>query len=140
MKYRRLLALLFTSLPLGCGLITGVSKDYTYDLEAGTDGAADGSGGKDASPGVDAATCKDVRVSGVGAACLSCASQGCCNQLLACAQDSSCGTFLKCLENCKAADVPCRNQCERESPRAAGAIGSCVTGVALCTVACSKSG
>ncbi|NOU33742.1 MAG: hypothetical protein HOO96_38095 [Polyangiaceae bacterium] len=139
MKYRRLLALLLTSLPLGCGLITGVSKDYTYDLEAGVDGAADGSS-KDASTGPDGAACKDVRLTGVGPTCLSCTSQGCCSQLLTCIQDSSCGNFLKCLENCKPAEASCRNQCERDFARAAAAIGSCVTGVALCTVACSKGG
>lgn len=137
MKYRRLLASMFTAFPLGCGLITGVSKDYTYDLEAGADGsAADGSNSKDA--GADVAACKDVRISGVGATCLSCTSQGCCGQLLTCIQDSSCGNFLKCLENCKPAEVSCRNQCVTQFPRAAPSIESCVTGVALCTVACSK--
>ncbi len=139
MKYRRFLALALTSLPLGCGLITGVSKDYTYDLEAGADGAAaDGSSSKDAGPATDANACKDVRISGVGATCLSCTSQGCCGQLLTCIQDSSCGNFLKCLENCKPAEVSCRNQCVTQFPRAAPSIESCVTGVALCTVACSK--
>ncbi len=137
MKYRRLLALALTSLPLGCGLITGVSKDYTYDLEAGVDGAADGSS-KDASAAPDGAACKDVRISGVGATCLSCTSQGCCSQLLSCIQDPGCGTFLKCLENCKPGEPSCRNQCAAQSPRAAPTIESCVTGVALCTVACSK--
>ena len=134
------LAALVTS---ACGLISGVSDDYTYDGGAdssatGTDAAlVDGSVSSDSSvlpdtsspdaarvdAGVDAGVCPGSisKPTGVSEKCAVCMLTNCCSELQACnkspADAQSCADYLKCVDNCAASVVgdPCRLACRQNT-------------------------
>lgn len=134
------LSALFSS---ACGLISGVSDDYTYD--AGTDSSAavdaavvdgavklDGSVTVDAAPPdsgqVDAGICPGSlpKASNVSERCQSCMLTSCCTQMQRCANAApdtvKCTDFLKCIDSCAQAVVgdPCRVDCATKAGPMAG--------------------
>jgi hypothetical protein len=120
-----------------CGLISGVSDDYTYDAGAdssatGTDASlVDGSVTTDSSvlpdssspdaarvdASVDAGLCPNsiAKPQGVSEKCAVCMATSCCAELQACTKTPNdaqkCADYLKCVDSCGTLDVTCRAQC-----------------------------
>lgn len=119
-----------------CGLVTGLSQDYTFDRDdASADGSAstDGATTADATPPdgatVDAGPSRDATVtdasrdggvcanttvpSGVDAECYSCLAAQCCPQLIACnASSGGCTKYVQCIEQCGKQNVSCYDGCK----------------------------
>jgi hypothetical protein len=111
-----------------CGLISGVSDDYTYER---ADGAADAVA-VDSSLPSDAAA--EARVGdagpdgaslcpgaiplgdGVSPKCHACFVANCCLEATRCNESTQaatrCNDYMKCLGNCKPPEVACRTTCQ----------------------------
>jgi hypothetical protein len=126
-----------------CGLISGVSDDYTYDAGAdssatGTDASlVDGSVTTDSSVLPDSSSPDAARVdasadaglcpgsiskpSGVSEKCALCMLTNCCTELQACnktqADIQSCSDYLKCVDSCAPSVVgdACRLACRQNT-------------------------
>jgi hypothetical protein len=103
-----------------CGMVTGLSDDYKYNLDAASSSTADGGGTDgssvtDAAPdtGVDAGRCTAQQISSaetglnshggdkLSSACESCLVATCCTQIAACLQSSPCTSVLECVMQCQ---------------------------------------
>jgi len=111
----------------GCGQITGLSDDYTFDLDAsGVDAGNPGpnDAGRDVTDAGPPETCsaqeraaaQAVYAQNAGeavpAACRSCLAQSCCEESAACGADEGCAASMKCLFECQRRANPA--QCSRE--------------------------
>ena len=119
---RILPSLLGLAVVVGCGQVTGLSDDYTFDLvDAATTSSTDaGDAGRDASTtvdaggGVDAGACQatagtTLNNQGGTLQCRTCLANGCCSQVTACWNDSTCRNTLRCVLACSAENQ--RAQC-----------------------------
>jgi hypothetical protein len=99
----------------GCGQLTGLSNDYTYDLAEGgdaskgdgaVDGAADAADAADASDAgkcsTSAANTTEAKLAqAVGSAtCKSCLAYSCCTTVDTCVNTQSCKQHLFCVLDC----------------------------------------
>ena len=138
-----------------CGLISGVSDDYTYE-RAGADGGADAISATDSTvdsqPPPNDAQIGDARPeagndaalvcagafrqpTGIADVCYACVLKNCCVEAQRCAMTTAstdqCGTYLKCLGNCKpgtgGGGDTCRLQCTlgRDGGPPVGPLASC---------------
>lgn len=100
-----------------CGLVTGLSQDYTFDRD---DASADGSATPtpDSAPGVDATAPDAAKIDAgrdaalacpnaparpdkVKPACYDCVLESCCSQVRACASNvTGCTEYLVCVDDC----------------------------------------
>ncbi len=151
-----------------CGLISGVSDDYTYD--GGADSSApvtdaallDGSVTTDSavlpdssSPdaarvdgGMDAGLCPGSisKPSGVSEKCALCVLTNCCSELQACNKvmgDQSCADYLKCVDNCAPSVVgdACRLTCRQNAKDSsvAAKLDACASAANTCVPSrCNK--
>lgn len=127
-----------------CGLISGVSDDYTYD--GGTDAAAVDAAAVDGAVKLDASLTPDAsspdsgpveagvcpgalpKASNVSERCQSCMVMSCCSQMQRCtnaaADTVKCSDFLKCIDSCAQAVVgdPCRIDCAGKAGIMAGVV------------------
>jgi hypothetical protein len=116
-----------------CGVLTGLSKDYTYDLDAGsqTDAARDAPI-SDTGP-ADAAVCKPATLAAdqLAAVCAKCLAIQCCDVFNACVQAPGCIATVSCVQaQCKIADTTCiAKQCPnaKAPPTNACASKQCAT-------------
>ena len=106
-----------------CGLISGVSDDYTYER---ADGAADAFAVVDSALSSDATT--DARVGDAGCPgalplapgvlpkCHACFVANCCVEATRCNESTQavtrCNDYMKCLGSCKPAESACRATCQ----------------------------
>lgn len=150
-----------------CGLISGVSDDYTYDGGKDSDSAlVDGSVTTDSSivpdssspdagqvdAGADAGVCPGaiVKPDGVNERCQNCALATCCSAMKACNANPDearkCADYLRCVEGCSSTAVgePCRLKCRTDASMSMGTavvqLAQCATqGAGSCVPAkCSK--
>lgn len=136
---------LATALVVGaCGQVTGLSDDYTYDLEGGAtadgasegattgDGAATGDGASDAAAD---ATNKCTTAQTVNATkklqnyngtvlCKTCLASGCCNDVDTCSNNSDCSRVLSCKLDCTEKQLSERTQCFKACATSGGGASS----------------
>jgi hypothetical protein len=107
-----------------CGQLTGLSDDYHYDLEPGSNdggGSGEGGGGRpsdaggttDAKTDARAPTCSAGEVStantvmisasgdNVPIACRTCLADECCKQVTTCGENNDCNNAMKCVFGCQ---------------------------------------
>lgn len=124
----------------GCGQVTGLSDDYTFDLadaaasssvDAG-DAGRDASAASDAGAGVDAGACQSSAATtlnnqGGTLQCRTCLANGCCNQVEACWSDSTCRNTLRCVLACSAenARAQCIAKCDGVNAQTFSAMSRC---------------
>lgn len=131
---------------VGCGQITGLSDDYTYDLADGatsSDGAAgdaktDGGTSTDGAVGTGDAgspTCKTqatayLTTENAGSvACRTCVANNCCTGVNACSQLSACRNDLKCVLDCSTSDTgrqSCVSKCQANQGNGFGVLYQCM--------------
>ena len=148
MTTRKLLVASTTSLVVallaaGCGQITGLSDDYTFDLEdAAADGGRDGGGdaatSQDAGPACKSTATNYLNGEGTGsAACRTCVGTSCCVTVNACSQSSECRNDLKCVIACSSSDgarQSCVAKCEGNTHNAFAPLLQCMQ--QNCTAQC----
>lgn len=131
---------------VGCGQVTGLSDDYTFDLadaagssdaaagDAKADGAATGDGAT-GSGDSGSATCKAqatayLTTENAGSAvCRTCVANNCCTGVNACSPSSACRNDLKCVLDCSTSDVgrqACVSKCQANQGNGFGAVLQCM--------------
>jgi hypothetical protein len=134
-----------------CGQVTGLSDDYTYDLEGGAAGATDGGAAEgavtDAKSGdsSDAATkCSPSQTTAASsrlapskgtAICKSCLASSCCTDVTTCAANGDCEQVLTCKLECTEKTGQDRTQCFRSCTVSGGPNGMYTTTVGTCAQA-----
>jgi hypothetical protein len=123
-----------------CGLISGVSDDYTYER---ADGAADAfaadspflADATTSDAGLDAATCPGAIPldDSVSAKCHACFVATCCSAATRCNDNPSatarCNSFMACLGTCKESELACRTGClTKFGDGGASQLTKCTTG------------
>jgi hypothetical protein len=128
-----------------CGLISGVSDDYTFERAD----AADASATPDGALLVDATT-SDARVGdagpdgpavcsgaipladGVSPKCHGCFVANCCAETTRCADTAQattrCNDYMKCLGGCKPPEAACRTTCQTKFGGALNQLAACRSG------------
>jgi hypothetical protein len=140
---------------VGCGQLTGLSDDYTFDLTPAVEGGSDARTDSpvDASPDGDgsdgAAACSTAQVTVAAGrlssfsgtpTCKACIAESCCNDVSACLGASDCKRYFTCQLACttQAAGerAKCFNNCGGGAPPAlyTSGIGTCTT--TGCPTAC----
>lgn len=150
---------LATALVVGaCGQVTGLSDDYTYDLEGGAtgdgasdgattaDGAATGDGASDAAR--DAAnrctTVQTLKATQTLAnyngtmTCNTCLARSCCTDVDTCSVNQECDKALGCKLDCTQGPASDRTQCFKSCPGSGSPNSLFTTTVGACSASACK--
>jgi hypothetical protein len=126
--------------PAACAQVTGLSDDYTFDLDGGKrdggEGGADGSSSGDAiTPGKcsvadTSQAAEDISNANgdkiASAACRTCLAANCCSSIHACAGDGTCKDAMSCIFGCQAKPQNEKRRClDGCNEGAFGAVGTC---------------
>jgi hypothetical protein len=142
-----------------CGQVTGLSNDYTYDLEGGAsaadgatgDGATtDGTAGEGGDSGAPDATNKCSQSDSFKAAqrlsqfngtqvCKTCLASSCCTDVDTCTSNGDCDHVLSCELDCTEKPVGQRSECFKQCTVNGGKPAVFTNGVLACASgACSN--
>jgi Tfp pilus assembly protein PilW len=136
----------------GCGQLTGLSNDYTYDLSEGGDASSDGAvdAAADAADASDAGKCSAAAAATTAtklaqtngsAVCEACLASSCCTSVDSCVAVASCKSHFFCLLDCTSIQAAndrascvknCSNGGSSATPLFTNGVGQCA-GVACKT-------
>jgi hypothetical protein len=115
-------------LAIGCGMVTGLSNDYNFLAEGGSDGASGdaphtdgaGDGGPDGGKGGGCSPMQTTNASDIIAGnmgdklpmpCAACLAQSCCTPIAQCDNAAACKNTMSCVFGCYRANVQSRQMC-----------------------------